>query len=532
MIKIKEEKGISLISLVIAITVLVILTNVIIYNMRSNLKVENLKLLQNDIDNLRNKISSYYAQNDKLPAKLIYTNIEHIEETGVINNVVDTGNFLVIDLSAIENLTLNYGKDYEKIKDKDDWANEEEETNYTDLYIINETSHNIFYVKGITLDSEVYYTDYTSEDLDTKAVDLRYIEGIKIPEGFYYVEGIKDTGIIIKDNNNNRYKWIEIENDIPDDIEIEEEEKEVFFESINIYKGCYKSENSNQVIYLEPERWSPIYDINGKYVDQNGDSAIIPAGFQVSQIPGENSVYEGLVIQDGEGNQFVWIPVTSEEKYTRNTKYEKSHVSETAIDDTDYLPDGITDEKQSVLAAGGFYIGRYEAGDLSATDFRDGATEGVLICQKNKYPYTYITQEDAKQKAKTFINNDYVKSALMSGTQWDITMETINGRLDGNGEIFDVRKVSDEEPSDRHLGERKTTGFNIADKVYNIYDLEGNLREYVAEKNTYDYGDDNISYVGRGGGYADTNTCSLRYALKGLAQNGLSFRVVLYVIAQ
>jgi len=132
---IKNQKGISLISLVIAVTVLIILTNVIIYNIDENLKVEKLKLLQNDIDNLRNKISIYYAENGKLPAKLQYNNVEHIKEAGVINDIVDTGDFLVIDLAAIENLTLNNGKDYEKIKYLENLEDSDAKS-YTDLYII------------------------------------------------------------------------------------------------------------------------------------------------------------------------------------------------------------------------------------------------------------------------------------------------------------------------------------------------------------------------------------------------------------
>ena len=40
--------------------------------------------------------------------------------------------------------------------------------NYTYLYIINEDSHNIFYVKGIEIkekdERKIYYTDYTQPD--------------------------------------------------------------------------------------------------------------------------------------------------------------------------------------------------------------------------------------------------------------------------------------------------------------------------------------------------------------------------------
>ena len=217
--KIKNAKGISLVSLAIAVIVLVILTNIIIYNARDNLKVGNLKEMQNDIMNLRDKVSSYYAQNGKIPASLRYTNIEAIKHANLISDNVDEGEFFVIDLSALDNLTLNYGKDFEKVKGKNSLT-EEEEKNFTDLYIINETSHNIFYVEGIKLDNEIFYTDYTSEDVDLATVDLRYVDNVKIPEGFYYVGETKDTGIVISDvkgddlentKQGNQFVWVPVE---------------------------------------------------------------------------------------------------------------------------------------------------------------------------------------------------------------------------------------------------------------------------------------------------------------------------------
>ena len=48
---------------------------------------------------------------------------------------------------------------------------------------------------------------------------------------------------------------------------------------------------------------------NQPYIDKNGDTATIPAGFEVSQIEGENTIKDGLVIIDKNGNEFVWVPV-------------------------------------------------------------------------------------------------------------------------------------------------------------------------------------------------------------------------------
>ena len=112
---------------------------------------------------------------------------------------------------------------------------------------------------------------------------------------------------------------------------------------------------------------------NTTYIDKNNETAIIPAGFAVSQVEGENIIENGLVIIDKKGNEFVWIPVIEDSQYQRNTTYDKVEVSQLAYTDIGYLPEGIqpiTDdstnnenaEKQAVLNAGGFYISRYEAG--------------------------------------------------------------------------------------------------------------------------------------------------------------------------
>ena len=238
---------------------------------------------------------------------------------------------------------------------------------------------------------------------------------------------------------------------------------------------------------------------NTKVRDSLGNIIIIPAGFKVVN-PGDN-VEDGIIIEDvsheaTKGSQFVWIPVRSEDKYVRNTTYEDQNISTTAYADTGYLPEGIqpeTDdsvsnekvERETVVNAGGFYISRYEAG-------KEG--EGILVSKKGAMVWTNISQADCKTTAKTFINNENVKSALCSGIQWDITMDFVNRKQDGNNNIFDVITGN----SNRHTGSKATSGQNENDKVCNIYDLEGNCWEYVAEMNSYDR---NALFISRGGAY-------------------------------
>ena len=210
----KKNKGISLISLTIAVTVILILTGTIIVSSVSNLKSNKLRNMQADIDNLRNKVSNYYSQYGEIPAdrNIEYTNINNINS---ISEDVDTGAFYVIDLEMLENVTLNYGKDYEKIRNGE--ATTEEEINkLTDLYIINADSHNIFYVDGIELDGEIFYTDYAEEDKDVVPVGLIDIKKVKdmkfgasstyflLDDGSLWVTGLNQYGQLGLGDTENR----------------------------------------------------------------------------------------------------------------------------------------------------------------------------------------------------------------------------------------------------------------------------------------------------------------------------------------
>ena len=299
--------------------------------------------------------------------------------------------------------------------------------------------------------------------------------------------------------------------------------------------------------------------LKNNYIDANGDKATVPAGFTVSGIESEQKVSEGLVIYDiPEGvtpnwtedidgiegpdiktkyNQFVWIPVASEADYQRDFSYPSYYEGEsettpegsTFTDERGYLPDGIkpetensenneTAERTAVLKYNGFYIGRYEAGKENET---------TVVSKQNATVYTNKTQTEFKDIAKTmyFNSNGSVKSALSSGIQWDMVMHFVDQKMDGTGnKKFDVRVYD----STRHNQSGVTeTGKNNNDRVQNIYDLEGNCYEWVAEKNNT-----SIPFVDRGGDYNDGSNirASQRNSSNDNASSHSTFRSALYIM--
>ena len=250
--KIKQEKGVTLSILVITVITLLIITSTLIYNAQDTAQLKRLTNLYNDIELLREKVSEYYNEYGQIPAETKYVNIGGLKS--VLSTKNDTGDFYVIDLEAMQGITLNYGKDYQKIKN-----DKESASSYTDIYIINENSHNIFYVSGITIKdnkmTKTYYTDYLMPD-DT-VVDLRYIEGILIPENYYYIGKTKDNNgnesIVISNyrndtvntENTNQYTWtkqISSLEEVPSSIKLDSDQsEEEFLESVNANKGYFRN---------------------------------------------------------------------------------------------------------------------------------------------------------------------------------------------------------------------------------------------------------------------------------------------------
>jgi len=158
--KIKQQKGITLVSLVITIVVILILTVTIVLNTRTTSKVQTLTALRSDISNLTQKISDFYNEYGEIPGDIEYTNIGNIK--GVLNSIEKSGSskFYVIDLQAMKGVSLNYGNDYELVKN----TNTATANTYDNLYIVNGETHNVFYVRGITVEenglNKTYYTSY------------------------------------------------------------------------------------------------------------------------------------------------------------------------------------------------------------------------------------------------------------------------------------------------------------------------------------------------------------------------------------
>lgn len=471
----KGERGISLISLTITIVILVLITNMLVYNAKDSVDIKNLNGMKNDVENLRDKVSEFYNQYGNVPANIPYTNLSsELQQVFNEKEKKNLNEFYVLDLQAMQGLTLNYGNEYEQVKD----TNTETANRYTDLYIIHRTTHNIFLVKGIKVkennETKTYYTDYTTPDNST--INFRYVDGIKIPDGYFYLGQNDEQKIVIspvqeeaiQPNQENQYTW-EIADKVPEGFPLQSgQTEEEFAKSIESYQGYYLNGTKTKAIYLpnDETKWSSIYTKNANYTDLNGDTAYIPKGFQVSLSPSMNTINRGLVIRDESQNEYVWIPVPENilngAKEAKDIEIElKKYIGEEhSSDDEDVWYDatgktegeegvnvndstgcGLTlqeykDLKDNMLLSikqhHGFYIGRYEAGidgNTQRTALNSSATKpidsiinesGLPVSKPDKFTYNYVTCSQAQKLTSQLDEGKDYTTSVMFSIQWNL----------------------------------------------------------------------------------------------------------------
>lgn len=182
----------------------------------------------------------------------------------------------------------------------------------------------------------------------------------------------------------------------------------------------------------------------------------IPDGFEY--VTGE--VDTGYVIQDRYGNQYVWVPVESgilTRTTLANREYEDSNSTATGL-------------VNSVAKNFGFYIARFEASAYQANDIRfAGSVEDQM-------PWTNITYQDALEAAtNTATALEYptdIVTALPSSYAWDTTLAWIDQS---------VINYSTNTSYGNYSGTILPTGGTESDRMKNICDLAGNVREWTTE---------------------------------------------------
>ena len=295
-----------------------------------------------------------------------------------------------------------------------------------------------------------------------------------------------------------------------------------------------------------PDQDGPEYSTTTTIQDDLGNSVVIPGGFHLDADSG-TKVEEGIVIEDSNGNQFVWIPTgtyqTSSGAKTNNLA-RRTFTSSGATEITASNGDGVVESyyygegdsrsgvssKITVFKAsaesvtnggnGGFYIGRYEQGTGN-------------VCKYNQTPYVNVTRDTAKKQAEAMYSgkNNNVVSELISSYAWDTALNFIC-QINSAGYTLATTTTSSSY-GNLNTGSKKNTGVDTNDKYSNIHDLLGNCLEWTTEYSSNMAGSYAYPCVSRGGTYFQGGRyfyAALRiYGYTSDSAPHLSFRVQLYV---
>ena len=310
--------------------------------------------------------------------------------------------------------------------------------------------------------------------------------------------------------------------------------------------------------------------------DEYGNKVTIPKGFEVVEEEG-TTVPEGIVIQDKDKNQFVWIPVGRVYKDNTGTNYSDIQLGRytfntsngtptlrqaayTAENPENYKqlvtinsnfqeyatranPDGVASDGtdglnaiaknlasfvESVKENYGYYLGRYEASYGSGSSVADYkplskvSTSTTFSKSKVGSLWNNVTQIDAAKISRNMYNNDSsveVESDLVNSYAWDTAIVFIQEM--GNTNYANKSSVNS---SIMNTG---TTG----DEVCNIHDMASNCREWSTEYSTNAESSLARPCVSRGGGYEFSYilTAHRNYIIATYKGSSHSFRLTLYV---
>ena len=297
-----------------------------------------------------------------------------------------------------------------------------------------------------------------SDWIDTKVGDttgggsVTKIDGVPIPEGYYYVGGTKAKGLVISDN-------------VAD--------KELDKGKENVRRDLA----GNQWVWVPVETPSSLYTTVTEGVALSGSTEIKTTKYtntiisgKTRGLPGSTSYREPDLILGSAGTSYDYA------NYAKAGFSSLANMAETMVSDYEEMIASIEKYK-------GFYIGRYE---LTANGEKTGTTQTYI----NWYKLYANCKKWAKEGSK-------VKTRMIWGLQWDATCNWLTNSDTG----YSITNSStwgnySNNTADGH-GSKQNTGYSESWKANNIYDFAGNCHEFTQEANFTD------GRTFRGGSYSN-----------------------------
>ena len=273
--------------------------------------------------------------------------------------------------------------------------------------------------------------------------------------------------------------------------------------------------------------------VNQYMSSSTGSNPYLP-GNDFKKVDGTD-LSNGLVIEDKDGSQYVWIEVPKTSTVyptagTNITNFDSAAYTKITADLENYTKayksggysDADDDAKhvmlKSVYENGGFYIGRFEEGTANAKESTTKGTSAGPVSKINMYPYRSLTLPEAMDLTKK-VNAGNRTCTLMYEVQWNLVLAHLHNKgnisdtvlTQNSDSIGNTSSVSFtlnrgkyyanynrgwqaynvdyyNEDDEYYLVKSKvkqkhaallTTGAADRNKVMNIYDFAGNLTEWT-----------------------------------------------------
>ncbi len=472
----KQQKGITLIALVVTIIILLILAGVSIAMLTGNNGV--LTQAKSAKENTR---VGEVQEKVKLAAQAALTanlgnGIEKEKFQEELNNMFTQG----------EQVSLEYdetNKKYTVTVDK-------YEVEVSNMGAVGEAKEAVIQAK-LTLTYK--NTEQKAGENVAKVVD----KNVPIPTNFYYVGGTKDTGVVISDNiadenqgvdsnlSGNQFVWVPVNQNQKLQIDVTSKD-DISSISLKDPFGEEKLTESNVGKTYNKKDQEPT--INGTY----SLTITTTTGKTKSIKLNVNSLYKQFTSLDimAKANGFNDL-----ESYAKSMNFETVDAMIEIYSQSCKQATDNDANQESVNTYGGFYIARYEAGDGDANGTRrssSSSNSNTVVSKKGAIVYNYISPPDSITRAESMYAG---KSKLISGAGWDRTLNwLIETKAKTENEVF-VNSSSWGNYNDS-TGNAKTnsgggnmnytTGRNEAWKANNIYDLVGNVDDWTTEARSSD----------------------------------------------
>ena len=276
------------------------------------------------------------------------------------------------------------------------------------------------------------------------------------PNDATYEKGTVDTGVVIRDKNQNEWVWVPV-GDATLNQMYQTAEGTALAGDTGVTTNKYSKGNiidgidrgtPNSTSWREPDILT----------DKDTDDTAIQAGFTAKEAKTALKVMAENLVQD------------------------------------------YSDMIESITKYKGFYIGRYEL----STKTENGKTIGIE--QKDKISQTETSWYELYKYSKNIAGSENMQTRMIWGCQWDVTCKWLaehNYDINNSsawGNYYD--SVSPANGGNYEQNNKKNTGSNENWKANNIYDLAGNCREWTQEA------DSTFCRASRGGYYGDDGSSS------------------------